>query len=292
MSAVAMLLRRRVVGNARHNPLAAIGVVLVVVFVIFAVFAPWIAPQDPAAIDLAARLDPASHAHWFGTDELGRDILSRVIYGARISMLVGSCVVLDLARAWPHHRLHRRILWWSDRPLRQCCAHERFSFVPRNSAGHRVRRLSRSRHFQSRARAFARRMGRLCAPGSRTSSRGPRARIRGSGARPWRERSAHHRAPHSAEHYSARDRAGRHRHGRSDSRRSHHEFSWPRRAAADRKLGNHAERWPRLSFRSAAPGNLSCASGDARRSAASTSSAMRCAITSIRARASKPGFRK
>ena len=94
MSAVAMLLRRRVVGNARHNPLAAIGVVLVVVFVIFAVFAPWIAPKDPAAIDLAARLDAASHAHWFGTDELGRDILSRVIYGARISLLVGSSVVL------------------------------------------------------------------------------------------------------------------------------------------------------------------------------------------------------
>ncbi|MFZ0807577.1 MAG: ABC transporter permease [Candidatus Sulfotelmatobacter sp.] len=94
MSAVAMLLRRRVVGNARHNPLAAIGVVLVVVFAIFAVFAPWIAPKDPAAIDLAARLDAASHAHWFGTDELGRDILSRVIYGARISLLVGSSVVL------------------------------------------------------------------------------------------------------------------------------------------------------------------------------------------------------
>ena len=68
---------------------------LVIVFVVLAVFAPWIAPQDPAAIDLPARLNAASRAHWFGTDELGRDILSRVIYGARISMLVGSCVVLS-----------------------------------------------------------------------------------------------------------------------------------------------------------------------------------------------------
>lgn len=85
---------RRVRGHARNNPLAAAGVVLVIVFVVLAVFAPFIAPQDPAAIDLAARLTPSSHAHWFGTDELGRDILSRVIYGARISMLVGSCVVL------------------------------------------------------------------------------------------------------------------------------------------------------------------------------------------------------
>src|ERR1700687_2585017 len=94
MSAAAISLRRQVAVNARHNPLAAIGVVLVVVFVIFALFAPWIAPQDPASIHLPARLDPPSSAHWFGTDELGRDILSRVIYGARISMLVGSCVVL------------------------------------------------------------------------------------------------------------------------------------------------------------------------------------------------------
>src|SRR5712692_12060141 len=94
MSTAAISFRRWVSGNARHNPLAATGLVLVVVFVIFALFAPWIAPQDPASIDLPARLDTPSRAHWFGTDELGRDILSRIIYGARISMLVGSCVVL------------------------------------------------------------------------------------------------------------------------------------------------------------------------------------------------------
>jgi len=78
---------------ARHNPLAAVGVVLVVIFVILALFAPWIAPQDPAHIELPTRLSSPSTAHWFGTDELGRDILSRVIYGSRISMLVGSSVV-------------------------------------------------------------------------------------------------------------------------------------------------------------------------------------------------------
>jgi peptide/nickel transport system permease protein len=79
---------------ARHNPLAAIGVVLVVIFVLCAIFAPWLAPQDPAHIDLPNRLDPPSVSQWCGTDELGRDICSRLIYGARISMLVGSCVVL------------------------------------------------------------------------------------------------------------------------------------------------------------------------------------------------------
>jgi peptide/nickel transport system permease protein len=78
---------------ARHNPLAATGVVLVTLFIVLAVFAPWIAPEDPAQIDLPSRLSAPSSAHWCGTDELGRDICSRLIYGARISMLVGSCVV-------------------------------------------------------------------------------------------------------------------------------------------------------------------------------------------------------
>jgi len=77
----------------RRNRLAAAGMVLVAIFILFALFAPWIAPQDPALINLPARLQPPSAAHWFGTDELGRDILSRVIHGARISMLVGSGVV-------------------------------------------------------------------------------------------------------------------------------------------------------------------------------------------------------
>jgi len=78
---------------SRRNRLAAAGMVLVTVFLIFAIFAPWIAPQDPRTIDLPSRLEKPSAAHWFGTDELGRDILSRVVYGARISMLVGASVV-------------------------------------------------------------------------------------------------------------------------------------------------------------------------------------------------------
>jgi len=94
VSTTAISFGRRVTINARHNPLAATGAVLIVIFVLFALFAPFIAPQDPASINLPTRLERPSHAHWFGTDELGRDILSRIIYGARISMLVGSSVVL------------------------------------------------------------------------------------------------------------------------------------------------------------------------------------------------------
>ncbi len=79
--------------TAGLNPLAVAGLVMVVIFVLCATFAPWIAPYDPAQIDLPARLVGPTTSHWFGTDELGRDILSRIIFGARISMLVGISVV-------------------------------------------------------------------------------------------------------------------------------------------------------------------------------------------------------
>jgi peptide/nickel transport system permease protein len=78
--------------------LAAAGVALLLLFVICAVFAPWLAPQDPAQLDLKGRLMGPSAAHWFGTDELGRDILSRTLFGARISLIVAVSVVgLSLA---------------------------------------------------------------------------------------------------------------------------------------------------------------------------------------------------
>ncbi|MGD0601652.1 MAG: ABC transporter permease, partial [Terriglobales bacterium] len=89
MSALAIALPR----IARHNPLAAVGAVLVAIFAFSAIFAPWIVPQDPAHIDLPNRLQTPSAQHWCGTDELGRDILSRLIWGARISLFVGSSVV-------------------------------------------------------------------------------------------------------------------------------------------------------------------------------------------------------
>jgi len=82
----------------RQQPLAVIGLFLVAVFVACAIFAPWLSPHDPAQLDLSGRLLPPGHQHWFGTDELGRDILSRTIYGARISMTVAvSVVTLSLA---------------------------------------------------------------------------------------------------------------------------------------------------------------------------------------------------
>jgi peptide/nickel transport system permease protein len=77
----------------RQQPLAVIGLSLVTVFVLCALFAPWLSPHNPAQLNLQGRLLPPSHQHWLGTDELGRDILSRTIYGARISMTVAVSVV-------------------------------------------------------------------------------------------------------------------------------------------------------------------------------------------------------
>ena len=61
---------------AGHSLLSTAGAVMIVVFVACALFAPWLAPYDPAYINLPSRLMAPSGAHWFGTDELGRDILS------------------------------------------------------------------------------------------------------------------------------------------------------------------------------------------------------------------------
>ena len=83
---------------AKRQPLAALGVALLVLFAVCALFAPWLAPQDPAQLDLTGRLMGPSWAHWFGTDELGRDILSRTLFGTRISLIVAVSVVgLSLA---------------------------------------------------------------------------------------------------------------------------------------------------------------------------------------------------
>jgi peptide/nickel transport system permease protein len=82
-----------VVQQVRRQPLAALGIALVSIFVFCAVFAPFLAPQNPAQLDLSGRLLAPGHGHWFGTDELGRDIFSRTLYGARISLVVAISVV-------------------------------------------------------------------------------------------------------------------------------------------------------------------------------------------------------
>ena len=82
--ALRRLLRRRT---------AVFGLIVVVLMALLAIFAPWVAPFDPLATSFAMVRKAPSAAHWFGTDELGRDILARVIYGARASLLAGAISV-------------------------------------------------------------------------------------------------------------------------------------------------------------------------------------------------------
>mgnify|MGYP003733277795 CR=1 FL=1 len=86
---LARLWRGAAARRFRRNRAAVVGLVLVLLLVLVAAFAPLLAPYAPDAQNLRARLRPPSAEHWFGTDEFGRDILSRVIFGARISLFTG-----------------------------------------------------------------------------------------------------------------------------------------------------------------------------------------------------------
>jgi peptide/nickel transport system permease protein len=93
-AAVAAKRESRLFEFLRHSVLARFGFVIAVLLIIAALAAPLIAPANPSAQNLATRLQSPSHSHWMGTDELGRDIFSRILYGARISLFVSICVVL------------------------------------------------------------------------------------------------------------------------------------------------------------------------------------------------------
>jgi peptide/nickel transport system permease protein len=76
------------------DPVTAIALGLVVLFLLTAAFAPWLAPYSPTKIDVLHKLQAPSAAHWFGTDHLGRDLLSRIIYGARTALMIAIVAVV------------------------------------------------------------------------------------------------------------------------------------------------------------------------------------------------------
>ena len=77
----------------KSSPLTLVGGVIIVLILLLMVLSPWITPHDPNAINLSARLLPPSAAHWFGTDEVGRDLFSRVLVGSQQSVVAGLVVV-------------------------------------------------------------------------------------------------------------------------------------------------------------------------------------------------------
>ncbi|WP_126425464.1 nickel transporter permease [Brevibacillus marinus] len=77
----------------KKNPLTLLGLGMLLLIVLLSVFAPLITPYDPTKINIVERFSPPSAEHWFGTDEVGRDIFSRILYGARLSLGVGVAIV-------------------------------------------------------------------------------------------------------------------------------------------------------------------------------------------------------
>jgi peptide/nickel transport system permease protein len=72
-----------------QQPLGAAGLAVILLMAVCAIFAPWVAPYDPLTVDYGAMLASPSGEHWLGTDSFGRDVLSRIIYGARTALAVG-----------------------------------------------------------------------------------------------------------------------------------------------------------------------------------------------------------
>lgn len=87
-------LRNRAIRRFMANPLSILGLALVVIFVLIAIFASQLAPHSPVSANFLAVRQAPSAAHLLGTDDIGRDVLSRVLYGARVSLMAGAISVL------------------------------------------------------------------------------------------------------------------------------------------------------------------------------------------------------
>jgi peptide/nickel transport system permease protein len=82
------------IGKLFRRKLVLAGAAILVIVTLLALFAPWITPYGPMAMKISDRMQSPRLAHWFGTDELGRDVFSRVVFGARYSLMIGAAVVL------------------------------------------------------------------------------------------------------------------------------------------------------------------------------------------------------
>ncbi|MGJ4917263.1 ABC transporter permease [Bradyrhizobium sp. HKCCYLRH2060] len=117
---VAPKIRRGAIGFLRNHPTVAIGGALLLLLVIIGVFAPFLFTVDPTAIAPAKRTRLPSADFWFGTDALGRDVYSRVLYGTRVSLTVGLSVALAASLIGLSIGLVAGFLRWADGVLMRC----------------------------------------------------------------------------------------------------------------------------------------------------------------------------
>jgi peptide/nickel transport system permease protein len=111
---VPVKVHRGALGFLRNNPTVAIGGMLLLVLVLIAIFAPYLWTVDPTALAPAKRMRPPSELYWFGTDALGRDVYSRVLFGTRVSLTVGLSVALLATIAGLAIGLISGFLRWAD----------------------------------------------------------------------------------------------------------------------------------------------------------------------------------
>jgi peptide/nickel transport system permease protein len=106
--------RRGFVGFLRRHPTVAIGGALLIVMLLIALFAPYLWTVDPTTLNMGRRTRAPSELYWFGTDMLGRDIYSRVMYGARVSLTVGFSVAILASLAGLAIGLVSGMIRWAD----------------------------------------------------------------------------------------------------------------------------------------------------------------------------------
>ena len=158
---------KRIRHFVRSHPLFVIGLTVFLVIVVAALAAPWIATHDPVAIKFSQKLQAPSAEHYLGTDSMGRDIFSRVVYGARTSLMVGVVVVglaigigapMGLLAAYFGGRVDTTMMRIADVFLAfpRCCCRSRSP--PRSGPG------SSTRWWRSRSRG---------SPGTRASCEAP-----------------------------------------------------------------------------------------------------------------------
>ncbi|MDE1934963.1 ABC transporter permease [Bradyrhizobium sp.] len=111
---VPVKVRRGVFGFLRNNPTVAIGGTILLILVLIGIFAPVLWTVDPTALAPAKRMRPPSELSWFGTDALGRDVYSRVMFGARVSLTVGLSVALLATLAGLAIGLVSGFVRWAD----------------------------------------------------------------------------------------------------------------------------------------------------------------------------------
>jgi hypothetical protein len=239
----AVNLGRGIIGFLRRHPTIAVGGTLLILMLLMAVLAPYLGTVDPTALATARRTRPPSAEHWFGTDMLGRDLYSRVIYGARVSLLVGFSVAAFASVIGLAIGLFAGFVRWADAILMRVM--DGLMSIPPILLAVALMALTRGSVgdvIVAITIAEIPRVSRLVRSVVLVAARPTLCRYGGGGRHPYAD---DHPAAHLAEHASADDRAGdlylRQRHDRRGDPVFHRRWN----AADYAILGQHHGRGPR-----------------------------------------------